>query len=299
MSSLRRLTDQQFSDGTTIDGNRLEKALRQIEEWSNDIPDGDLENRWMQTQMVLSFSPFTADEVARLSALGGAGVSGHRKAPALPVYNSNAPAGSDPGNNPFRLKGNRLYWQAAYANNWISTPLQYAWCATLQTGNDPVIIDGVSMFLENGNSEYTNDFKYDGVTAPGQEQAGYFVNDIQLQITADNPFVFEKQDQNQVLYHRHQFSAAEALQCPVATGTSFPDIVPSGIVTYEDNTKTLALIDRDMGLPVPPRTRFRFYLILRADGPNASAANKPWGDYPFETTRPSLTLTMLERTVRA
>jgi hypothetical protein len=298
MSSLRHLTDQQFSDGTTIDGSRLEKALRQIEEWSNNIPSSDLNSRWMQTQMVLSFCPFTADEVARLNALGG-GNTGHRLAPFLPVYNSTAPSGNDPTNNAFRLKGNRLYWQDGYADNWINTPIQYAWCATLQTGKEPMIIDGVSMFLENGNTEYTNDFRYDAVTAPGQEQAGYFVRDIQLQITADNPFIPEKQDQNQVLYHRHSFSAAEILQCPTPTGTGFPDINPSGIAAYEDNTKTLALIDRDMGLPIPPATRFRFYLILRADGPNSSAKNKPWGDYPFETTRPTLTLTMLERTLRA
>ena len=298
MSSLRRLTDQQFSDGTTIDGNRLEKALRQIEDWSNAIPDSDLESRWMQTQMVLSFSPFTAAEVARLSALGGAGVNGHRLAPFLPVYNSTAPTGNDPTNNPFRLKGNRLYWQPGYADNWISTPVQYAWCATMQTGNEPMIIDGVSMILENGKTEYTNDFKYDAVTAPGNEQAGYFVNDIQLQITADNPFVTEKQDQNQVLYHRHSFSAAEVLQCPAPIGTVWPDMPPN-ISLREDQSSTLALIDRDMGLPIPPKTRFRFYLILRADGPNSVAKNKPWGDYPFETTRPSLTLTMLERTVRA
>ena len=41
MSSIRRITGQQFSDGTTIDGDRLEKALQDLEDYINDVPDGD------------------------------------------------------------------------------------------------------------------------------------------------------------------------------------------------------------------------------------------------------------------
>ena len=60
MSSIRHFTDEQFSDGTTIDGDRLEKALQDLEDYINNVPDGDFENRWLQSQIVLKYLPWTA-----------------------------------------------------------------------------------------------------------------------------------------------------------------------------------------------------------------------------------------------
>ena len=65
--SIRVFTDQQFADGTTIDGNRLEDALQSLEGRVNKVPDGDLQNRWMQTQIVLGFSPPTAHDLTSAS----------------------------------------------------------------------------------------------------------------------------------------------------------------------------------------------------------------------------------------
>jgi len=52
MSSIRHFTDEQFSDGTTIDGDRLEKSLQDLEDYMNNVPDGD-------------FKVTVADEVLR------------------------------------------------------------------------------------------------------------------------------------------------------------------------------------------------------------------------------------------
>ena len=35
MTSIRHFTSEQFSDGTTIDGDRLEKALQDLENYIN------------------------------------------------------------------------------------------------------------------------------------------------------------------------------------------------------------------------------------------------------------------------
>ena len=61
--SIRKLTDQQFTDGTTIDGNRIEEALQDLQQRMNRIPKGDIKHRWTQTQFCINFaSPRDPDD---------------------------------------------------------------------------------------------------------------------------------------------------------------------------------------------------------------------------------------------
>tara|TARA_R110000824_G_scaffold23494_3_gene84114 strand:+ start:902 stop:2248 length:1347 start_codon:yes stop_codon:yes gene_type:complete len=53
----RHLTKEQFSEGTTIDGTRIDKAIEDIIEHQNEIPTGDMEARWMPTTYTLNFNP--------------------------------------------------------------------------------------------------------------------------------------------------------------------------------------------------------------------------------------------------
>jgi hypothetical protein len=53
----RELTDEQFSEGTTIDGSRIDKAIEDIIDHQNDIPIGDMEAKWMPTTYVMAWAP--------------------------------------------------------------------------------------------------------------------------------------------------------------------------------------------------------------------------------------------------
>ena len=55
--SLRTLTDEQFSDGTTIDGSRIDKALDDAVEHFNEIPKGDVSTRFTKTQYTFGYQP--------------------------------------------------------------------------------------------------------------------------------------------------------------------------------------------------------------------------------------------------
>ena len=48
----RYVTKQQFSDGTTIDGNRIEEAIQSIESLSDNVPYGAVRTRFTQTMIV-------------------------------------------------------------------------------------------------------------------------------------------------------------------------------------------------------------------------------------------------------
>jgi hypothetical protein len=93
----RHLTDEQFSDSTTIDGNRLDNAMSDIVRRFNAVEKGDIANRFVQTQFVAGWSPQQAS------------VSSHRWPwlDALNLSNGSSVAGAEPDsvNNRFRTKG--------------------------------------------------------------------------------------------------------------------------------------------------------------------------------------------------
>jgi len=56
--SIRTVTDEQFSDDTTIDGTRIDKALQDLVDRFNAIPRGDISTRFVQKQFVFGYQPF-------------------------------------------------------------------------------------------------------------------------------------------------------------------------------------------------------------------------------------------------
>lgn len=58
--SIRKLTDEQFADGTTIDGDRLDLTIQDLEEFINSIPGGDIKTRWVPQTVHVGYLPLTA-----------------------------------------------------------------------------------------------------------------------------------------------------------------------------------------------------------------------------------------------
>lgn len=286
MSSLRRFTSQQFSDGTTIDGNRLEKALQDLEDWSNDIKDGDFANRWMQSQFILKYLPPTTDSDAALAAATVAG--NYRRAPFLPIYNE-----AD-YQNPHRLKGTKLHWQSGYVSP-VTSGVEYndqaVWTFAFSVGDDPLIISSVDGVFLTYDAEYHTDWKY-GSGSPGGA-AGTYSNDIHLQITADNPFLPNLQLKNTIVFHKYLSNADGSLFCdqPI-TLASVDDMNPSltSVTTMVPMHETSLSMNLDnLNIPIPPYTRLRFSLILPISG------GPLWGAQPWKHSIPTLSLTVLER----
>lgn len=300
MSSLRRFTSQQFSDGTTIDGNRIEKALQDLENWSNGIEDSNFANRWMQSQIILKYLPPTTDSDTQLST--NTAFVNHRSAPFLPIYNNTT------DENPHRFKGTRLDWQDGYnppTINYDPTAVpprtpddiykdQVVWTSLLAVGEDPIIIDSVDAVFLTYDAEYINDWLYGSSSSGGA--AGTYSNDIHLEITADNPFLPNLQLKNTVLFHKYLSTAEAAQFCnqPISlAGVS--DMNPSltsvsGMNPTHEHSLSMNL--DDLNIPVPPFTRLRFALILPLD-----SGCPVWGTRPWKNFIPTLSLNILERTV--
>ena len=219
MASIRKFTDEQFSEGTTIDGNRLEQALQDLERWSEKIPDGDMANRWMQTQIVMKYLPPTVRSDATLATNTGFATN-FQRAPFLPIYNK------EDSTNPMRLKGTKLPWNNPYrfppAGSFQD---QYAWTSTMQTGKSPVILDAINLAFITDVTEYINDLINDPAGGgPAGELAGSSLRDVQIQVTADNPFLKEDQRLNSILFHRFLFKLENSKLSPVDPGVAFTDV---------------------------------------------------------------------------
>tara|TARA_R110000823_G_scaffold206898_6_gene337606 strand:+ start:180 stop:1106 length:927 start_codon:yes stop_codon:yes gene_type:complete len=304
MSSIRHFTDEQFSDGTTIDGDRLEKALQDLEDYINNVPDGDFENRWLQSQIVLKYLPWTAQADAQLHT-DGAPAGSYMPFPYMPVYNYTGAVTPDTMRNPFRLKGNRLDYQTPFTSNGRYGTHQVAWTTSFMTGEDPVIIDAVDAVFNSYTSEYVNTYAY-GSSAPENRTNGDSVNDIHLQITVDSSFVPNIQIQNSVVYHKYNFEAQDyyVLGRGLPAVTSFsadmqPTLDTGDLASGKANQgigfgTTVHIKDAGLEIPLPPFSRIRFSLVL-PDAGTAGAATDPWGSKPWQTMIPTMTLSLLER----
>lgn len=60
--SLREITDEQFTEGTTIDGTRIDSALEDVVNRVNNIRKGDIATRFVQKQFVFGYQPFSYPE---------------------------------------------------------------------------------------------------------------------------------------------------------------------------------------------------------------------------------------------
>ena len=298
MSSIRHFTSQQFSDGTTIDGDRLEKSLQDLEDYINNVPDGDFKNRWLQSQFVLKYLPWTAAADAQFIADGAPGGS-FMPFPFLPVYNY----GSVGIYNPFRLKGNRLDYQTPYSTTGLYGSHQAAWTTAFMIGEDPIIIDAVDLVMNSYDTEYVNSYEY-GSSPPNDRASGESVNDIHLIVSVDSTFTPNIQTQNNIVYHRYNFDAQDCfvLGKGLPAVTSFDSDMQPTLNTGDlaganqgiGFGTTIHVQDKNLSIPLPPFSRVRFSLAL-PDAGTGGAATDPWGSKPWQTSIPTMTLSILER----
>lgn len=224
----RVITKEQFSDGTTIDGNRIDNALQDVVDRVNSVPQGDLRKRWVPITYVAGWSPqspkYWYDDTALVgrptnSALGRV-YPMHRWPWMHTVNNSSQVAaetlGSDDTDavrftNPFRLKGVNSpcihpfgaleldYEGAIPFNDKSDVSEHYAWTRSWFL-EKPSILDSIDLILETDHASatlgalvYQNRFKYGPVTIDGVTPES---DDMGLVITAAVDSEFAREDRN-------------------------------------------------------------------------------------------------------
>lgn len=240
----RTITKEQFSTGTTIDGNRIDNALDDVVERVSNVPYGDLRKRWVPITYVAGWTPQAPNNIEAAAPVPtGGGTTSEQGAvfathhwPWLRVRNiytevvkgtTGAVATDDPViTNPYRLKGVRApgVFPFGASESTATVPAfgagvpigaQYAWTRSWYI-EKPSILDAIDLMLERDQADasdrpFKNSFLYaDRVSATEQPPDGYDAEDndqgLAIVATVDNEFALEDRNMADIEVLRKRFS---------------------------------------------------------------------------------------------
>jgi len=300
----RNITHEVFYDGTTIDGSRLEKGMRDIEGDFNDVPIGDMAQRFMAVQYHSGFIPTEFD-------IGS--VTHHW--PWMEIRNQNIvdTNGTVPIDAPFnelRFKGTAIPGvDLNVGGTRVGT--QYAWARTFFFRR-PVVIESLNVLLmvdqSGSGSEYRGTanpvaapkYTYTTPPPPGYN-AGNDTSDVVVLLDVFNPTTREDAEMADVEYTRHRWVINNdpftfILSDKTNTGPAWDDMFPVFENASRADCKTLQgqlVEDLDLNIPIPEGSKVRVSIIIpKYDG--TAVGEGSWGAYPWAMQGWSTTLTVLE-----
>lgn len=259
----RETTDQQFSEGTTIDGDRLEAGMNDLIGYYNNIPPKSMKRRWMQTQFVQGFQP--------TPQIGGTALFG----PFMYSENSDDDAvtvGTPPDayENPYRHKacdspaiepeqvdGDRLAWTTSFFFN------------------KPFIVQGITIFMSSDpaglTNSYENSFRWSQAAGPPQqwpqeEIPDNWANDISVQLSVDDEFNSHDRKLNDVVLTWNNFHQGSQKYATLNYTGLVPGNYPSAEpdIPHPGGVQSLGLVlnKEPLNIPLHRRSRARLAILL-------------------------------------
>ena len=270
MTGIRELTKEQFSDGTHIDGNRVDRAMADTVDRINNVKKKDMKRRWVQTQFVGGYTPQDPNST------NGTEIS----APWLYCRNNISSIFSATGTSDIK----NLHRVKSSDVETVIQGDQFAMTNSFYF-RKPVIITGVSVCMFT-DSVYTNSHlytdDYEGHTADDP------ANDLVVNIEVDNPFLPENRALSSVVYHRGGFRVS-GQKFREIQGAPTSDMTPTHDGGY---IKGIMMDDQDLNIPLPRDSRARFSVVI----PNTSKTGWLQGGGIWFGQCYSWTLTVLEST---
>ena len=308
----RTITKEQFSTGTTIDGNRLDNALDDVVDRVNDIPYGDLRKRWVPITYVAGWtpqSPFCLSSGTPTPTAGAGSeasqngcVYGTHHWPWMPVRNRiQSVAASTDGSsasdddriaNGYRLKGASVPGISPFGKAEISatdyTPAddypigtQYAWTRSWFIVN-PSILDAIDLVLEvdhaslSGASEvFKNNFEF----STGKQPEGYpdkSSRDLVITAAVDSEFAREDRNMADVEVMRKGFVINHSKFSPLplpAVGSTYQDMAPAVGTTNVPGSTVQGIHVRLHNLNIPIHQNARLRIAVVIPSYDAAAGS--------------------------
>jgi hypothetical protein len=270
--SIREITEEQFSDGTTIDGSRIEKSLDDMSERFSSVPKGDLLQGHMQTQIVCGWSPPTA--------ASGTSHTNEIPYPWLLYLNSVSQSSSPYDNDGLRFKGSGKPTEAI---PFTSNSSQYGVTIPIEL-SQPAVIESVNItMLTHGDGYY----KWNIADFMGVNTANTSMNP-QVLMMVDNPFLSEDPSMSSLVLRKN----SPGYESFNLTG----DANDLGEIPAVDMAPDLPAVrlrgaylkSEKLNIPLPASSRIRFALISKNNaffGPNYNM----WSAFS-----PTIVVTLLE-----
>lgn len=300
--STRKITDNQFSDKTTIDGNRLDDAIENVTERINSVETGDIQHRFIESQLVSSWmvcrGNANAGQVGYQYPYHGT-LLNENFAPWLRMFNStNDEVDGKTSANQYRMKGTfNPYFTTNdgidhVEQDWggkTGDSTQYVWTQShQQEDNKSSILNAVNFqmiydgrYTQNDYipaPSYGDEFQYSFIDAAAagflgpDYQVGLPLKDVHVVVDVDFPFDPEERKLNSKLIGRHLFRVdAEMIsfyQIPtddVLGGTALGThaMLPNvSSAAHNAALSSLSINLRDLAIPIPAGARLRWSLVI-------------------------------------
>lgn len=289
----RELTKEQFVKGGTIDGRRLNKAIKEIVSKLNQLDRGYIAEKWTEGRIVRNWRP-CQDRV-------------DDSWPWLRAFNTEADIYTGAGDqedisNPHREKGYYTPGIAESDPDYIpgTTAAQYIWSESLYF-SQPAILLGWDLFmLVTANSAlllgYLNDWVYGANDLkPEGVDEGDPRRDMSLHIAVDSPLDQEDRSLSSLVACKYEFSQREArltqADWPLA---GWVDGYPA---SFAQNPLRGLYVHHPLYIPIHANSRVRVSIVIpdhketggldehggwyRTDEINAVA---PWNNSTFNMT---------------
>lgn len=289
----RDSTDEQFADGTTVDGLRIDRAMDEMVRHYDSIPSGDLAMRFTKSLYVFGWSPGTA-------AAAAAGRLLH-PFPFLPSINYSVQVAATSGDprafdNPFRTKGTDIPGLTVLNNGFPLFVLQHTWSTGFYFYR-PVVVTDIDLFFHTdgagGAAPFVNTFQY-GATPPGGYAEADTVEDIGLVLHTDSRFGPEDRRLNDVDVTRHRFKADLEILSQRTQSAPTADMLPGPYPGGSGGTSELSGVwvrAHNINVPIHQKARTRLDVVIPKYG---VATTSSWGDFPWLSQYYTLSLTVLE-----
>tara|TARA_R110000751_G_scaffold198227_2_gene303143 strand:+ start:769 stop:1680 length:912 start_codon:yes stop_codon:yes gene_type:complete len=296
----RHMTDQQFSDATTIDGSRIDSAMEDIERHFNDVPQGDIRTKWTPSSYVMSWCPTPIAAVLKT----------HNFPWMKSVNDPTEVVGVNPDSfaNPFRVKGFDVpgitpQLQAVLSGSQ-GMNRQYHSTVGVEFSR-PAIITHIDVMLlvddraGRGTTSYANTYQYGATKTPPGFNANANSKDFNFTLQVDAPTGPEDRQLNPIEMMRHDWtlnmSQASNIAWPAAG--SFSDMTPSGFPSLGFS----GVVEKIKGpFPIHRSGRVRLTLTIPPSINNASADrpyDSSWGTEPWAAQQFNITMHVLEELV--
>jgi hypothetical protein len=304
--TIRVLTKEQFSDGTTIDGSRLDHAMEDTVSFWNKLPLGAIRTRWTMQQYVFGWQPQADDNL-------GPGTLDHHM-PWLRIRNTLTqyidgppPTTIDEVTNEYRLKGSRVVnIDDAGSPLTADGSRQYAWTLAFRRSRPRILHDVFLLLLVDSSLPFTyTNFWTAGNPAPEDTGvgAGEHLKDLVVQIAVASPFGQENRALDSLEWNMAEFDF-EPFMTParnVAISHVYDDMLPPHHDDQDGHNKPYGLVLRreNLNIPIPQGAIVRasvvipFYPGEDACGWNSNRGNvSPY--FCFGNQAINLALTFLE-----
>jgi len=271
---VRRL---QFTDDTTIDGNRLDGFMQAFVDRFNALTPRDLERNWTETVFVTGYQPVTGSTY-------GNSILPWINPVNLPTAYGGSPAVDESlfyPTNEYRSKG----WGLSYLPVG-GTQYYYQWSSSFHVSK-PTIITKL-MFVMRTDSDFTNTFVYGANSPPGKSD-GDSCDDFTIELAVDNPFTQENRSQSNTEVLRTHFPAT-AWTMNTDMSVDMQPEYPVG----PGQDPTGVYVNLDVEVPVPQNARVRLNLVIPQY--TGEIYDAGWGDADsFAKQYYSVAVSMLEK----